>query len=260
MLFVPLALAADWPVSLPEESQVTQRDEDGDGVPETRIEGSEGGSGGHHWSSCVRHGASGHVVCEESASSAYSAFSGFRRVLVPATGNRAAPLMPEAPCAKGVPGALSALRANAPKEGEFVPTLAWRPGKPPVQESVCMTAAEAATYPSGLAWAGDSADGWSVFWSARGPQIWGNEKDAFVPVKVATYGRFEVWRQGHALAVYEPAANRHAWIASWGDGTNEGFKVDRWERIQSVEATTGGVRVTLATTDGPTSLLIRLPT
>lgn len=240
---------APWPIEILEPEAPEQVDLDQDGVLDLRVRGSSGGSGWREFDTCVRHGASGHVACERSASTAYARFSGQQRVLLPAEGNRAAALLRPDDCAAADPndpaqGALWALRSPVPLHGTVAPTAAWLPGRPRDQASVCLSPTEAATLSGGLTWAqteeGSSAlaaEGWLVRYSASWPLWLGpGEPRQRTPRRIGTVGPLELYQHGAALALYDPAADRHAWLVNLAGDYGDGFKADRWERIQAVTA------------------------
>jgi hypothetical protein len=135
--------------------------------------------------------------------------------------------------------------------------LTWSPKHPADQESVCMKVAEAARFPGGLDWdpeGGDSAPealsaaGWRAWYSAswvgvRPPGVDTipavTDANKRTPLVVARLGRLEVYQIAHALAVYDPSTDRHAWLLNLAR-PGDGFKLDRWGRIQAVEASPDG--------------------
>ena len=236
-----------WPIELPPESESTLADLNADGVSDERVEVMDGGSGWKTFVTCVRDGGTDAIACEEVSVTAYAMFEGLHRVLDPPTGNAAAALLPQTECASldakdPAQGSLFALRAEAPFFGEWQPSLRWLAGRPVDQASVCMSGSDALTFPGGDSWrtASDEAvaipTGWTVYYAAAWPQ-WtvAGEEHGRTPRVVARVGALDVYQHGHALAVYDAARNRHAWIANWGRPSG-GFKVDRWERIASVHA------------------------
>jgi hypothetical protein len=195
-------------------------------------------------------------------STAYSLFTGYQRVLAPAADNRAEALLGPLGCAAPDPaspaqGALWKLLEPVPEGGRFVPALTWSTGRPRDQESVCLLPAEAARFPGGLDWdpegsesaAGDlAAAGWRAWYNAS----WNNvgppgvraippvaDAERRTPVVVAHNGRLEVYQIAHALAVYDPVTDRHAWLLNLAR-PGDGFKLDRWGRIGAVEALPDG--------------------
>lgn len=247
----PLVAPQTWPVEVG-DGETTTADQDADGVPDVRFSAMTGGSGWKTFTTCVRHGASGHAVCAESAVTAYALFGGRRRVLDPIVDNRAVALIPESPCPASDPasptqGGMEALKLAAPLSGEFAPRLRWHPGRPADQASVCLSLAEAATYPGGLTWQEGTVggEGWTAWYAAAWPQWTSEGGHDRTPKRVSTAGVWEVYQLGHALAVYDPGLDRHAWIANFGV-SGAGFKVDRWERIAAVEGGDGVVEVTVA--------------
>lgn len=264
-------MGADWPLPLPEDAELLREDIDGDGFLEERWTTLAGGTGWRQLTSCLRHGASGHIACDEDHTTAYALFSGWRRTLQPAMDNRAAPLLAGRPCIPPDPldptqGAMHALLLDAPLEGIFSPNLRWLPGAPVPQRSVCLSPASAAAYPSGLTWTGEGAapapeSRWKVWYGASWPS-WTQGGRSHSPQKLPlTLGALEVYQHGHALAVHDRLQERHAWIINLGAGGEEGFKVDRWERIRAVTAPDArSLQVQVARQGGPDTLVrIALP-
>lgn len=246
LLPLPLASAPPWPVPISAEAQVERVDLNGDGAAEERLSETDGGSGWHQWTRCVRDGASGDAACEIVRDTATALFSASLTKTSPAGPNRAAALLPDAPCAAPDPeapaqGMLWALRGPLPKGGALRPTGPWRAGPPVDQQSVCLSVAEAAKRPGGLAWTGGDPDtageGWKVRYSASRP-IWvaPGEARRTTPQRVGEVGALQVYQLGHALAVYDPARDRHAWVLNLEAAQDTGFKFDRWESIAGVEA------------------------
>lgn len=256
----PPTVPATWPIPLFDEPETTVADLNGDGVADTRVESRSIGSGWHGFADCLRDGATGHVACDQSQDTPYSQFSGFKRTLSPPVGNRAQ--VAEQPCTRwkaGDPrwGALDAVTLQTPRTGTSTPPLRWASGPVRVQEGACLTEAEAAAFPGAQTWSAASTDGtWTVYWSPRGAVTWQPSANEELH-RVATAGSLEVWQQGHALAVYDATKDRHAWIASWAE-LNDGFKVDRWERIASVVGAPGEVRVKVASLEGTETVRVKL--
>lgn len=257
---VPPAEPASWPIQLFEDPEITTADLDADGVADVRADSRSIGSGWHGFATCVRHGATGHVACREDQDTAYSGFSGTRTTLRPVEGNRAAGLLGSFTCERWKPhdprwGALEAV--GTPLEGVFRPVPRWEPGPVVQQVSACLTPAEARRFPGSDAWSGTPADAsWTVFWTPRTGVSWGQQEAGLR--QVATAGPLAIFQQGAALAVYDAARAHHAWIANWSEA-DDGFKVDRWERIVAVEGAPGVVTVRLATLGEEETVTVRLP-
>lgn len=258
--FVPFILVLfaasprPWPLHLEpttvEPTTVERVDLNADGVMDERFSGSDGGSGYHEYWRCARDGASGHAACELFSDTAYSLFAAEQRALDPATDNRAAALLPASDCAAYDPesasqAAMFQLLVPTPTSGSYTPTLRWFPGPPADQASVCMTVAQAAKFPGGLAFEASgefspeqiAGDGWTLRYQAAWPQLTPpGQPHNRTPKPVLELGKLRVYQHGHALAVYDPALNRHAWLANFAAPTGDGFKLDRWERIAGLRA------------------------
>lgn len=234
----------------PDTGAIETRDLDQDGVPDALSTRSEGGSGFSEFVRCARHGASGHVACDETHRSAYTLFSVQRRLLEPALDNRAAALLPADRCSAYDPeaagqAAMMQLLVPTPRSGVFAPKLRWLPGKPADQVSVCMDPSRAAPFPSwfdspvdgesdSAAWA---AEGWTARYSSAWPQVVSpGESFNFTPRLALDLGGLQIYQHAHALAVYDPTQNRHAWLANFASPTDDGFKLDRWERVAALTA------------------------
>jgi len=77
----------------------------------------------------------------------------------------------------------------------------------------------------------DDPGGWTVIYPGRAAHHPQDIQDrSREPYKAGKVGRYRIYRHSHALAIYDPGKNRHAWIynAGWDE---DGFKTDRWERI-----------------------------
>lgn len=275
--FVPLLLVlvaatpSPWPLQ-PPESPVERLDLNGDGVMDERLVTSDGGSGYRQFWQCARDGASGDAVCAVQSYTAYSLFAAERRVADPAANNRAESLLPDIPCPAYDPesasqAALSQLLVPTPTSGSYTPTLRWFPGLPADQASVCMTVAQAEKFPGGLAFEASgeftpeqlAAAGWTLRYLAAWPQLTPvGQQHNRTPKLVLELGKLQIYQHAHALAVYDPALHRHAWLANFAAPTGDGFKLDRWERIDSVSAAgPHTLEVQLQQAEGP--LRIELP-
>lgn len=235
-----------WPVTLEEPAERKQVDLDHDGVLDELVTTQNGGSGWKEHTLCVRHGATGHVACELSMLTAYALFTGQRRTLVPSTDNRAEALLGPEDCVAPDPnspaqGAMWPLKTPISRDGPVTPTGPWRPGRPQDQQSVCLTVGAARGLVSGLTWYGTeegvdalAADGWTVRYNAAWPQWAPGQTHNRTPLRVGSMGALEIYQLGHALAVYDPSKNRHAWLINLAALPPDGFKFDRWESIGAI--------------------------
>lgn len=271
-----------WPVAIEADTSTTHRsDLNHDGILDAVLSGTHGGSGWHQRVVCVREGVSGHRACAESADTPYSWFYGWRLTLSPAVQNDAEALLfevdggdPRTRCAppsasSAAQGAMFALQKQAPFSGAYTPRLDWHAGRPADQVRVCLTPREARAFPGALIWSlGEALDDWTVVyvpgWPAEG-LLSGSRGPTPIelfpigsPIGSPTGSR-RIYQQGAALAVYDPVADRHAWIGSWWDG-DSGFKVDRWPRIAGVAADgPSTLTVTLRTLNGDQNVQVELP-
>jgi len=251
---LPLLIAAapSWPVELVEPREVTRKDLDGDHHPDLVVTAGDGGSGFWEQTTCVRDGRSGAMACDIVDSTPYSLFAGMRRVRSTPGPNAADPLLGSDDCEPADPSAPSqammwALQAPLSTDQPLRPAGPWLPGPPVDQRSVCLTVPQAATLSGGMDWdpSGEppediAARGWRVRYSASRPQWMPGEllPREFVrsPRLVGEVGALRLYRLGHALVVYDPARDRHAWLLNVEALQGHGFKFDRWEAIEGIEA------------------------
>ena len=215
-------------------------DLDGDGVPELSWTWRDGGSGYREDDACVLDGGSGVVWCGVLSETAYSPFAG---VLVSRDGvpqslgeARRSPLgalvIPVA-CADPDPaspaqGAMWRMAGQNPVGGVMdLPPLRV-PGPPVAQERVCMSPGEAVTLAGVFSWDASgtmtvdraTADGWAIAWLFAAP-----------PTEELLAGPLVFFRSHAAVAVWHRDADVHGWIVNLADGSEEGFKIDRWQRV-----------------------------
>jgi hypothetical protein len=257
-LSLPASGETPWPIDIP-LARTEQVDLDGDGVLDEKTSGGDGGSGYRTWATCVRHGASGHVACQRFDSTPYALFSGFQRVFQPQEDNQAEALLGSASCASPDPaspaqGAMWALLQPLPELGRAAPTLRWMEGPPVEQENVCLGLEHAARFPGGWAW--DPSGGelmasydhanWRAWFSANWHSISPIGSGPFdkpgpelrrSPIPITNLGELEIYQLAHALAIHDPARDRHAWFANFGRPW-EAHKLDRWGVLLSIGSPT----------------------
>jgi len=267
-------------------------DLDGDGAVDTVVEQSAGGSGGGVRWLCVRDGATGTAACDEAEWWVYSPFSAGRRLanpgrdgqalrLLDAIEARRALLEPRKPPSDGSPGlavepsrrlrldaadpalaGLFALASPPPTQGTWSPPLRWYRGPAPAQAGVEFSARELPRFSAAPAWSDEPGAPWTASYTAspsgRGMAAFFSASAPPPPPSAVTIGPMTVRVLGDAV-VAEVGAERHAWLASWAEGSGEGFKVDRWPRDLRLRAhgeTT--VAVDVATIDGTATVTLAL--
>lgn len=246
-----LAAAPIWPVEILGPQEVEHLDIDGDGRRDLRVTGGDGGSGFSEWTVCVRDGRSHALACDVMDYTPYSMFAGFRRVRSTEGPNAADPLLGSDGCEPADPiapsqGMMWALRTAVSLDRPFQPEGPWLPGPPADQQSVCLTVQEAAGLQSGLTWNAEGADpealaaqNWRVRYSASRP-AWRSSpllipEDRRSPELVGEIGALTLYQLGHALALYDPAKDRHTWLVNLEGLQDIDFKYDRWRAIEDVQ-------------------------
>jgi hypothetical protein len=241
----------------------------GDGVPDHVYSASDGGSGFSWRLDCVTDGATGRTLCAEVAETAYSPFAGVRFTV---DGSSASPSVAAVEplgllvfpwtCAPPDPtrpsqGAMWRLSAPSPGGGVMdLPPLRI-PGPPPAQERVCMAPATASSLGGAFTWdapgtmdaARASDEGWLVAYLFAGP-----------PTVELEAGPLVFFRSHAAIAVWHREADVHGWLVNLADGSDEGFKIDRWTRLQGFRQDGESVSVKVAHAGLPARLVIDLRT
>ena len=236
-LFLPccaLLLAA----AAPSANEDIAADLDGDGVPDSMTTTVDGGSGYHHTETCVTSGATGEARCLEWVETAYSPFEAFRMTdgagRPVADGGALAAFLPPASCDPADPrspdqAAMWRLEQPNPPGGNIDLPPLTEPGRPSRQANVCLTPEEGALLAGAFAWDASGtltpeaakAEGWTLVY------LFGGE-----PELALDMGDLEIYRVHAAVAAYHARANVHRWLVNLADGSEEGFKVDRWQRVE----------------------------
>lgn len=241
-----------------EPGEVVQRDIDGDGSLDVIAKSGDGGSGYTSSRICVGNRATRRWSCVTQHHTAYSPFSAAsRKSSQPAPSAEILAALPTPACMK--PRRESPAQAALwvlPRAEDTVIALNALPleGKPVRQRAVCLDPHTALELPGGFSWEPSGSD------EERTPLM--NDPDlqiVYQPgagdaadqvnrtslhVALETQGH-QVFVQGAAVAVYSVARDRHAWIANYADGSDEGFKIDRHSRFRAIEATQRGFAVHL---------------
>ncbi len=96
-----------------------------------------------------------------------------------------------------------------------------------------------------------AADGWRSRYSGswRGLRIVGSftiaTPEGSIPIRIGTVGSLEIFQIAHALAIYDPSRNRHAWFLNLAV-PSDSYKLDRWPVMQEVVAVSStAIRVKL---------------
>lgn len=241
----------------------------GDGVPDALWEVADGGSGYAARETCARDGATGSTTCAELAETAYAPFAGLRvrrdgapLDVAEAAADPLGALVLPLVCAPPDPasprqGAMWRLREPSPPGGVMdLPPLRV-PGPPQPQERVCMAPAVAAPLAGAFAWepsgaldaAAAARDGWLVAWLFAG-----------APVLELKAGPVSLYRSHAAVAAWHRDADVHGWLVNLADGSEEGFKIDRWQRLSGFRQDGESASIKVAHTGLPQRLVIDLRT
>lgn len=235
--------------------ETTLRDVDGDGEPEVVRTLTDRGSGFSTTHHCVSGGQQ--WSCRTERRTAYSLFSSWtRRTSSPAPREpllHASPTCVDADRDQASQGAMWAL-AGASRDALEVTALPFE-GKPVPQVVVCLDATAAASVAGAFSWEPSGAA------ENRAPSMWDiivydpgagwfrdeSERGRQTALRaVLTTKGYDVYVQRAAVAVYSAAKDRHAWIANYGNGDDDGFKVDRHTRIREVQPTSQGFTIVVA--------------
>ena len=225
------------------DGERTVRDFNGDGYADVLTESSQGGTGFRTVKRCMRDGATKRTRCSEQHTTAYAPFYAYD--LAPA----AAPLSKGLQAFLGMPdcdrpyldepdqAAMWLLRHNE-LTGDLVrltPSVPARKGKPAIAKRVCVSHSEATVLRGAFAWDPEGAAksavaaGRTIVFSSTGK-----------PKVLAVSGKWQLYASQGAVALYDKANDRHRWLVSFADGSEEGFKMDRWPRIVEAEASADG--------------------
>ncbi len=220
----------------------------GDGIADLLTEHRDGGSGYSTIQYCVADGATGATACYTEHLTAYSFFAAEDRTTTHAPGAALTAALPHRPCAAPSRGATSqaAMWLLAAKPYSARAPVRWSPGAPRAQVAVCLKARQAAALRSAFAW-DPSGTATSTPMTIR-----------YLPGIQRTHlqtPRYSVHTQGAAIAIYDRANHRHAWLANYGDGDEEGFKVDRWQRITGVTLTPTGFQFAVRRAGAPSEVV-----
>lgn len=253
----------------PGASQAIEADLDGDGVPDLVWTARDGGSGYSDETACVLDGATGATTCVSVVETAYGPFAGL-------LSTRDGAPMPLGDVARDPLGAVvlpfpcvapdrtsprqgAMWRLGAPSPGGGVVDLPplRTPGPPQPQDRVCMSPGEAALLEGAFAWEASgtldapsaAAAGWTVACLFHGP-----------PVVELEAGPLVFFRSHAAVAVWHRAANVHGWLLNLADGSEEGFKVDRWPRVSDFRQDGESVSFKVHHTGLPQRLVVDLRT
>lgn len=244
-------------------AQSPDKDLNGDGHVDTMTVSRQGGSGYQSIRRCVRDGASGARACVEIKRTAYAPFEAIDTTIpttmpaaLVAALNRPAcvPASPSDP----TQGAVWALAKPAPA-GPTATVVAARPqahGKPRAPTGVCLRHAQAVALRGAFAW---DPRGIARQHHTPGRTILFPRLPA--PRLVLTRGRWQLYSLLGAVALYDRTTDRHQWLLSYADGSPEGFKIDRWNRLSKFAATPTSFHFRVHRTSRPgTTVTIHLPT
>lgn len=251
---------AVWPIDFSDfmGQKITTKDLNGDGVAETVITGYDGGSGYRFWGACYRDGKTSQVACESTMATSYSSFFGSEVDAPSKSGkvNQAADLV-SSTCANKLETTDKGQAAMWLLSKKKSAKLRWLSGKPWVQTRACMDLSTAKKFLGALAWFSDEgspSDSWTVIYSPTAVQLpfETRSKDAHKPLQpIYDAGRFQIYQHGHALAIYWPRRDQHAWFFNAESLVDGDFKFDRFNSIDSVLSKGGRIRIKLAERLGP---------
>jgi hypothetical protein len=132
-------------------------------------------------------------------------------------------------------------------------------GRPQRPVDVCLSTSEAAPLASSAAW---NAEGKRIKrpgrWTVRYSAFWQTRAGRHDSLKAVVKAKdLIVYQWRHALAIYLPERDRHAWFLN--KGAPEGaFKVDRRSRIAEVRSVRGALEVDVRTERSVTPETIRI--
>ena len=243
-MLAPLAVLAVAPAWAQQQRQEA-RDYNGDGHLDRLTIQRDGGSGYWWRQRCVRDGLTQRRACSTVTASAYGLFQGLdeprpAKPLSPGMMSwLQSPVCVAANAQDPAQAAMWVLTKPEPS-GETVtlqPSAPAAAGEPLASRGVCLSHAQAQSFRGAFSW---DAQGNAKKQAQPGRTIFFPPSKA--PQKVLSVRHWRVYAMRGAVAIHDTRSDRHQWLASFADGSDEGFKIDRWKRLRAFEETQSGFR------------------